>query len=95
MMKCPYCNKSLLLLEVSLVRYVAHTPIYGYDYEAEEVDKGEEDVSEILDEEITHYMCSKCKQTIRIPVSFGDVDNQIEVWLQLKPAYQNENKDEY
>jgi len=94
MMTCPHCGKGLLLIEVSIVRYVAHTPIYGLDSDGY-IDRGEEDVSEILDEEITHYMCSKCKQTIRIPVSFGDVDNQIEVWLQLKPAYQNENKDEY
>jgi hypothetical protein len=91
MMKCNFCGKDLLLIEVSIVRYVAHTPIYGYDYEAEEVDRGEEDVSEILDEEITYYMCSYCKQEIRIPESYGDADNQIAVWMQFNSDYQKED----
>lgn len=94
MMMCPHCGKDLLLIEVSIVRYVAHTPIYGLDEDGY-VDKGEENCEEILDEEITHYMCSKCKQTIKIPASYGDEDNQISVWLYMKPAYQNEDKDEY
>jgi DNA-directed RNA polymerase subunit RPC12/RpoP len=94
MMMCPHCGKDLLLIEVSIVRYVAHTPIYGLDEDGY-IDRGEEMCNEILDEEITYYMCSVCKQEIRIPESYGDADNQIEVWLQLKPAYQNEDKDEY
>jgi hypothetical protein len=94
MMKCSHCGKDLLLIEVSIVRYVAHTPIYGLDSDGY-IDRGEEMCDEVLDEEITYYMCSVCKQEIRIPESYGDADNQIEVWLQLKPAYQNEDKDEY
>jgi DNA-directed RNA polymerase subunit RPC12/RpoP len=90
MMKCPYCNKDLLLIEVAIVRYVEHTEIFGYDYEAEETDKGESECDEILDSEITHYMCSKCKQTINIPASYGDEDNQIAVWLQFNSDYQKE-----
>ena len=93
-MYCRYCNEPLLLIEVAAVSYVAHTPIYGLDSDGS-VDRGEEDVAYILNEEISHYMCSVCKQEIRIPESYGDADNQIEVWLQLKPAYQNEDKDEY
>lgn len=91
MLKCHLCNKPLLLIEVSIVRYVAHTPIYGYDYEAEEVDRGESECDEQLDEEITYYMCSYCKQEIRIPESYGDADDQIAVWLNLIPGYQKED----
>jgi hypothetical protein len=80
-----------LLIEVSIVRYVAHTPIYGYDYEAEEVDRGESECDEQLDEEITYYMCGHCKQEIRIPESYGDADNQIAVWMQFNPDYQKED----
>ena len=91
MMRCSFCDKPLLLIEVAVVRYVEHTEILGYDYEAEETDKGESDCNFILDTEITHYMCSKCKQTIKIPASYGDVDNQIGVWLQFNPDYQKED----
>ena len=91
MMKCMHCGKDLLLIEVAIVRYVEHTEIFGYDYEAEEVDKGESECDEILDTEITHYMCSKCKQTINIPASYGDEDNQIAVWLQFNSDYQKED----
>jgi hypothetical protein len=75
---------------VSIVRYVAHTPIYGYDYKANEVDRGGSVCDEVLDEEITYYMCSNCRNEIIIPESYGDADNQIAVWLNLMPGYQKE-----
>lgn len=90
MMKCEYCGKPLLLVEVATVEYAQHTKVLGYDYTLNNISKWDSEMIEVLYENITHYICYHCKKEIIIPPSYGSVENQLAVWLQFNPDYQKE-----
>lgn len=91
MMKCPHCEKDLLLIEVATIEYTQHTKVLGYDYALHTINKWDSEMIEVLNENITHYICYHCKKEIVIPSSYGNVENQLAVWLQFNPDYQREN----
>lgn len=82
MTKCPYCKEALLLVEYAIVRYIGSREVVGIDISGG-LQYGEEDMGEILDSEVTKYICSHCDRPI-----FNNEEEIID-YLEEHPEYQN------